>query len=59
MRGDPAGAIITAARDHNAVIALATHGRTGLDALWSGSIGARIIARAPGPFLLVHPEAGG
>ncbi|MFT4038453.1 MAG: universal stress protein [Thermomicrobiales bacterium] len=59
MRGDPAPTIIAAARAHNAVIALATHGRTGLDALWSASIGARIIARAPGPFLLVHPEAGG
>ncbi|MEZ4563342.1 MAG: universal stress protein [Thermomicrobiales bacterium] len=57
LRGDPAQAIMTAARARNGIIALATHGRTGLDALWSGSIGSRIIARAPGPFLLVHPDA--
>lgn len=56
-RGDPAQAIMAAARAHNGVITLATHGRTGLDALWSGSIGSRVIARAPGPFLLVHPES--
>ena len=57
LRGDPAPAIMTAARARNGIIALATHGRTGLDALWSGSIGSRVIARAPGPFLLVHPDA--
>ncbi len=57
MRGDPAPAIMTAARARNGIIALATHGRTGLDALWSGSIGSRVIARAPGPFLLVHPDS--
>lgn len=56
-RGDPAQAIMTAARAQNGVIALATHGRTGLDALWSGSVGSRVIARAPGPFLLVHPDS--
>jgi nucleotide-binding universal stress UspA family protein len=54
-RGDPAPAVIAAARAHNGIVALATHGRTGLDALWSGSIGSRVIARGGGPFLLVHP----
>lgn len=57
MRGDPAQAIMSAARAQNGIIVLATHGRTGLDALWSGSVGSRVIARAPGPFLLVHPDA--
>lgn len=57
MRGDPSQAIMSAARAQNAIIALATHGRTGLDAIWSGSVGSRIIARAPGPFLLVHPDS--
>ena len=56
-RGDPAQAIMSAARDQNGIIALATHGRTGLDAIWSGSVGSRVIARAPGPFLLMHPES--
>ena len=41
------------------ILALATHGRAGLDALWSGSIGSRVIARGSGPFLLVHPEPAG
>jgi nucleotide-binding universal stress UspA family protein len=56
-RGDPAQEIMNAARAHNGIIALATHGRTGLDAIWSGSVGSRVIARAPGPFLLVHPDS--
>lgn len=55
-RGDPAQVISDAARRRRAMLALATHGRAGLDALWAASIGARVIARAPGPFLLVHPE---
>ena len=55
-RGDPAPAVVAAARAHDGIMALATHGRTGLDALWSGSIGSRVIARGSGPFLLVHPE---
>lgn len=57
MRGDPAQAIMNAARARNGIIALATHGRTGLDAIWSGSVGSRVVARAPGPFLLVHPDS--
>lgn len=56
-RGDPAQAIMNAARTQNGIIALATHGRTGFDALWSASVGSRIIARAPGPFLLVDPDS--
>lgn len=56
-RGDPAPAIVAAARARGAIVALATHGRKGLDALWSGSVGSRVIARGNGPFLLVHPEA--
>ena len=55
-RGDPAQIIPTVARAQSALTALATHGRVGLDAFWSGSVGARIIARGDGPFLLVHPE---
>jgi nucleotide-binding universal stress UspA family protein len=44
-------------REHAGVIALATHGRTGLDALWSGSVGAKVVARTANPLLLV-PAAG-
>lgn len=55
-RGDPAVVMTTSARARRGVLALATHGRAGLEALWSGSIGSRIVARGDGPFLLVHPE---
>jgi nucleotide-binding universal stress UspA family protein len=55
-RGDPVQAIMTSLRAHPGVLALATHGRSGLNAFWAGSIGARLIARGSGPFLLVHPE---
>jgi nucleotide-binding universal stress UspA family protein len=37
------------------ILALATHGRAGLDAFWSGSVGSRVVAKATGPLLLVHP----
>jgi nucleotide-binding universal stress UspA family protein len=55
-RGDPAQEIIARTQVRPSILALATHGRAGLDALWSGSIGSRVIARGSGPFLLVHPE---
>lgn len=58
-RGDPAQVIPAAARARSALTALATHGRVGLDAFWAGSIGARVIARGAGPFLLIHPEPPG
>jgi nucleotide-binding universal stress UspA family protein len=44
------------AQARSGVLALATHGRSGFDALWSGSIGSRVVARGAGPLLLVHPE---
>ena len=55
-RGDPARVITTRARARPGILALATHGRAGLDALWAGSIGSRVILRDAGPYLLVHPE---
>jgi len=55
-RGDPGQVIPDRVKAQGGVLALATHGRVGLDALWSGSIGSRVIARGSGPFLLVHPE---
>ncbi len=36
-------------------LALATHGRAGLDALWAGRIGSKVVTRVAGPLLLVHP----
>jgi nucleotide-binding universal stress UspA family protein len=58
-RGDPAQVIIARTQARPSILALATHGRVGFDALWSGSIGSRVIARGDGPFLLVHPEPAG
>ena len=55
-RGDPAQVIAARTREQRAILALATHGRAGLDALWEGSTGGITITRSQGPFLLVHPE---
>jgi nucleotide-binding universal stress UspA family protein len=58
-RGDPAQVIIARTQARPSILALATHGRAGFGALWSASIGLRVIARGSGPFLLVHPEPAG
>jgi nucleotide-binding universal stress UspA family protein len=58
-RGDPAQVIIARTQARPSILALATHGRAGFGALWSASIGSRVIARGSGPFLLVHPEPAG
>jgi nucleotide-binding universal stress UspA family protein len=56
-RGDPVRTVTAIAeRAGSHVLALATHGRAGFDALWAGSVGARVVARAAGPLLLVHPR---
>lgn len=55
-RGDPAEGIVGAARKTQAdLIVLATHGKTGLQAFWAGSVAARVCARTQIPLLLV-PE---
>jgi nucleotide-binding universal stress UspA family protein len=54
QRGDPARAIVRAARRVQAdVIVLGTHGRSGMDAFWSGSVAPRVSNRAYAPLLLV------
>ena len=55
-RGDPARVMAARAQARPRILALATHGRAGLDALWAGSVGSRVILRGAGPYLLVHPE---
>jgi nucleotide-binding universal stress UspA family protein len=53
-RGDPAAAIVrTAVRVQADMIVLGTHGRTGVDAFWSGSIAPRVSGRSRLPLLLV------
>jgi nucleotide-binding universal stress UspA family protein len=58
-RGDPTSVINQTALDtHADLIVLGTHGRSGLDAFWSGSTGAKVSAHSSLPLLLVPiPEA--
>ncbi len=54
-RGEPAAAVVDAVKRVNAdLIALGTHGKTGMDAFWSGSITPRISDQSPTPLLLVR-----
>lgn len=53
----PANAVVDYARQHNAdLIALATHGRSGLSRLVFGSVADRIIHAADRPVLIYRPE---
>lgn len=55
-RGDAVRTVVElAAREAPSLLAMATHGRGGFDALWSASVGSRVIGRASGPLLLVRP----
>jgi nucleotide-binding universal stress UspA family protein len=54
-RGDPAqGVLEEALRLRADLVVMATHGRTGLDAVLSGSVASRIAAKFPRPLLLVR-----
>ena len=53
-RGDPTRSIVEAAEASDAdIIVMATHGRSGMAAFWSGSVAPRVSARARRPLLLV------
>jgi nucleotide-binding universal stress UspA family protein len=59
-RGEPAqGVLDQASRLHADLIAMATHGRTGIDAVFSGSVASRIVARFLRPLLLVRAPRPG
>ena len=59
-RGDPAQEILDTARRTDAgMIAMATHGRAGLDAIFSGSVASRIAAKFPHPILLLRSDLDG
>ena len=54
-RGEPAQGVLDGALRLNAdLVIMATHGRTGLDAVLSGSVASRIAAKFPRPLLLVR-----
>jgi len=53
-RGDPVTTIVATAKETEAdLIALATHGKTGMDAFWSGSATPNVTRRSVIPLLLV------
>jgi nucleotide-binding universal stress UspA family protein len=53
-RGDPVNMIVNTAREVGAnLIVLGTHGKTGMDAFWSGSVTPKISGRSSVPLLLV------
>lgn len=54
-RGDIVAKILEQAENVRAdLIVMATHGRAGLDAFWSGSIAPRVVSRATVPVLLLR-----
>jgi nucleotide-binding universal stress UspA family protein len=53
-RGDPSRTIVDMVKQTGAdLLVLGTHGKTGLDAFWAGSVAARIVNRVRIPMLLV------
>jgi nucleotide-binding universal stress UspA family protein len=54
FRGSPASVIVEAAEAAGVdLIVLGTHGKTGMDAIWSGSVAHRIVSQSRIPLLLV------
>lgn len=54
-RGEPVRTLLDAANKRDAdVIVMATHGRSGLAAVWAGSVASRISANSTRPVLLVR-----
>ncbi|MBI4198081.1 MAG: universal stress protein [Chloroflexi bacterium] len=58
--GDPATKIIEAAeRDPTTLIAMSTHGRSGLTRWVMGSITSKVLQVTENPMLVIHPREGG
>ncbi|HEX2987359.1 MAG TPA: universal stress protein [Chloroflexota bacterium] len=57
-RGDAASSVVDVVREIDPdLIVMATHGRAGLGAFWSASVGSKILARIQQPLLMVRvPE---
>lgn len=55
VEGDPSESILDYAAEHDAdVVAMGTHGRTGVDRYVAGSVTERVVRRAPVPVLTVR-----
>jgi nucleotide-binding universal stress UspA family protein len=60
LTGEPAAEIIRAASDHRCdLIAIATHGRSGLTHFLLGSVAARVVRESPVPVLTIRCTGGG
>jgi nucleotide-binding universal stress UspA family protein len=56
-RGDPAEQIIEFARNtQNSLIAMSTHGRSGLDRWLMGSVAEKVVQESRNPVLVIRPE---
>jgi len=60
LRGDPASLIVEAAvRAQIDLIVISTHGKTGMNAFWSGSVAHRICCQSRIPLLLIPIKSQG
>ena len=56
-RREPAGAIVEeAGKDEDALIAMASHGRTGLARWWMGSVADKVLHMADNPLLIIRVQ---
>ena len=55
--GDPAEEIIRLASDVD-LVALSTHGRTGVERWWYGSVAEQVLRSCPRPLLVLRPPSG-
>ncbi|HCG02038.1 MAG TPA: universal stress protein, partial [Chloroflexi bacterium] len=54
-RGDPTRALADEASEPDVgLVVVATHGRAGVQAIWAGSVTARLLARTRAPLLLLR-----
>jgi nucleotide-binding universal stress UspA family protein len=54
LRGDPAQQIVSSTAAVQAdLIALATHGKSGMSAFWSSSVGPKVVTASKSPLLLI------
>ncbi|MBI4545508.1 MAG: universal stress protein [Gemmatimonadetes bacterium] len=59
-RGDPAQGLLDVAAGRQVdLVALATHGRAGVAAVWAGSVVAKLVERSRQPMLLIRAPAAG
>lgn len=59
VRGDPVNSIVNTAREKNAdLIAMTSHGRTGLERVFYGSVTSGVLHKVDRPLLLIRAQNG-